>query len=374
MGIKPWPASSGCHCQHGLGPRERQQERSAWAGHAGRGLEEAGPGIFGAALRGSPRLQVEMAIINRYLQHASALRKASLLRPCCRPSRTHCIADDRDAAFEEWLIANRLPGQRAQTSSSATAAGAACSQQQQHEEQQKQQECRFHWTETPEMAARCLQLHGHLVWEAQAPGVIAATRGDGQPPATRLILPRVLAGSCPGLFLDSLTHPQSQPSPLTVSPERASQQICEALQWLAAQQLRLRSNGGSSGKGSHSSSGDGSVELREEEGQQQQQAQLSIGSQLVVLLSADSAALALFQEGELARHRMLTGYTVRKQQGKAQATYQRQGGGEHCVAASAGRPIWSSVQGACADQVARQLAYCKQIAGKRTSLLILSTQ
>lgn len=53
----------------------------------------------------------------------------------------------------------------------------------------------------------------------------------------------------------------------------------------------------------------------------------SIGSQLVVLLSADSAALGMFREGRLVLHKVLTGYTVRRKRGKAQATYQRQGGG-----------------------------------------------
>ncbi|PRW59681.1 ankyrin repeat and zinc finger domain-containing 1-like [Chlorella sorokiniana] len=60
----------------------------------------------------------------------------------------------------------------------------------------------------------------------------------------------------------------------------------------------------------------------------------SIGSQLLVLLSADSAALAVYSEGQLLRHKVHTGYTVRQQQGKAQATYERQGGGARSVGGS----------------------------------------
>ncbi len=49
---------------------------------------------------------------------------------------------------------------------------------------------------------------------------------------------------------------------------------------------------------------------------------------LIVLLAADAAAVGVWQDGSMVRHRCLTGYTVRKQQGKAQASYQRQGGGQ----------------------------------------------
>jgi hypothetical protein len=64
----------------------------------------------------------------------------------------------------------------------------------------------------------------------------------------------------------------------------------------------------------------GVVHQREQQGrakQQRQQQQLyshphiSTGKQLVVLLSADSAALGLWCEGQLVRHKVLTGYTVR---------------------------------------------------------------
>lgn len=46
---------------------------------------------------------------------------------------------------------------------------------------------------------------------------------------------------------------------------------------------------------------------------------------------ADAAAIGIWRNGRLLRHRVLTGYTVRKQQGKAQLSYQRQGGGEIAV-------------------------------------------
>lgn len=43
----------------------------------------------------------------------------------------------------------------------------------------------------------------------------------------------------------------------------------------------------------------------------------------IALLSADSAALAVCQGGAITRHKVLTGYTVRKKQGKAQLTHMR---------------------------------------------------
>ncbi len=42
-----------------------------------------------------------------------------------------------------------------------------------------------------------------------------------------------------------------------------------------------------------------------------------------MLLSADSAALAVWKDGAIVRHKCLTGYTVRKKAGKAQLTYLR---------------------------------------------------
>ncbi|KAK9862980.1 hypothetical protein WJX84_005406 [Apatococcus fuscideae] len=53
----------------------------------------------------------------------------------------------------------------------------------------------------------------------------------------------------------------------------------------------------------------------------------------IALLAADAAALGVWRNGDLLRHRVLTGYTVRKQQGKAQMAYQRQGGGGRSVGA-----------------------------------------
>ncbi|KIZ04702.1 hypothetical protein MNEG_3249 [Monoraphidium neglectum] len=51
-----------------------------------------------------------------------------------------------------------------------------------------------------------------------------------------------------------------------------------------------------------------------------------VGSVLLVLLSADSAALGLWRGGELLRHKVLTGYTVRRSQGGAQAAFEARGG------------------------------------------------
>lgn len=47
------------------------------------------------------------------------------------------------------------------------------------------------------------------------------------------------------------------------------------------------------------------------------------GRHLAVLLSADSAVLGVWDDGVLARHKVITGYTVRRKAGKAQLTYLR---------------------------------------------------
>ena len=51
------------------------------------------------------------------------------------------------------------------------------------------------------------------------------------------------------------------------------------------------------------------------------------GRLLVALLSADSAALALWHNGQLLQHKTLTGYTIRKQQGSSQLKHLRSGAG-----------------------------------------------
>jgi hypothetical protein len=48
---------------------------------------------------------------------------------------------------------------------------------------------------------------------------------------------------------------------------------------------------------------------------------------LIALLAADSAALAVWEDGQLLRHKTLTGYTVRKQQGGSQLKHLRSGAG-----------------------------------------------
>mmetsp|Transcript_19599 Transcript_19599/g.42523 ORF Transcript_19599/g.42523 Transcript_19599/m.42523 type:complete len:452 (-) Transcript_19599:550-1905(-) len=56
---------------------------------------------------------------------------------------------------------------------------------------------------------------------------------------------------------------------------------------------------------------------------------------LMVLLSHDSAALGLWDaSGQLVRSKVLTGYTIRRKQGKAQASYERQGGRHNSVGGS----------------------------------------
>ncbi|CAD7696058.1 unnamed protein product [Ostreobium quekettii] len=80
--------------------------------------------------------------------------------------------------------------------------------------------------------------------------------------------------------------------------------------------------------------------------------QEGIGCQLVVLLSAESAALGLWEDGSLKEHKVLRGYTVRKQQGKAQATYERRGGG----AGSAGGSLRSRETRRLFQSVASRLA------------------
>ncbi|KAI8476266.1 MAG: hypothetical protein J3K34DRAFT_516686 [Monoraphidium minutum] len=51
-----------------------------------------------------------------------------------------------------------------------------------------------------------------------------------------------------------------------------------------------------------------------------------LGSVLVVLLAADAAALGVWRGGDLVRHKVLTGYTVRRGQGGAQAAHEARGG------------------------------------------------
>ena len=146
-----------------------------------------------------------------------------------------------------------------------------------------------------------------------------ASSSDGGGLVARLEVPLVLAGTHPDLFVC-----EEQLSPLPPRPEAEHQRLLQALARLAgsggtsdsSSSSNDSSGGGSSGG---SSSGGSNTALGREQPQ--------IGSQLLVLLSADSAALALYSQGQLARHKVLTGYTVRKRQGKAQAGYERQGGG-----------------------------------------------
>lgn len=60
------------------------------------------------------------------------------------------------------------------------------------------------------------------------------------------------------------------------------------------------------------------------------------GSQLLALLCADSAALGVFADGALVKHKVITAYTVRAQQGKAQLQHLRQGGSSGRMSAGGG--------------------------------------
>ena len=62
---------------------------------------------------------------------------------------------------------------------------------------------------------------------------------------------------------------------------------------------------------------------------------------LVALLSADSAALAVCRGGVVTRHKVLTGYTTRKKQGKAQLTHMRSCPGTAPLMTSPAPPLCS---------------------------------
>lgn len=144
------------------------------------------------------------------------------------------------------------------------------------------------------------------------------TEQAGSPVRVRLRLPRFVAGLHPAL--EQALQPSD--SPLTRPASAEHDAVLAVLQSLAACEGGggLRSSSSPGGLGDKGSSGDASGGSGG--------GPLQIGGQLLVLLSADSAALGLLREGELAAHKVLTGYTVRRKQGKAQLTYQREGGGE----------------------------------------------
>ena len=82
---------------------------------------------------------------------------------------------------------------------------------------------------------------------------------------------------------------------------------------------------------------------------------------LVALLSADSAALAIWDDGQLLRHKTLTGYTIRKQQGGSQLKHLRSGAGDCDLPPSLqsgiqpATPHWAGTLG------------CRQAVGRRGS-------
>ena len=50
------------------------------------------------------------------------------------------------------------------------------------------------------------------------------------------------------------------------------------------------------------------------------------GTQLILLIQAGAAALAIYQDGSIKHHKVINKYMIRKQRGKAQITYLRQKG------------------------------------------------
>lgn len=183
--------------------------------------------------------------------------------------------------------------------------------QQQRQQQPAHAVYRFSWQQAPAVAAHCLQHHEaqQLQWHVRPRGLLVAiassassSAGGGFSEAVlRLQLPRAVAGLFPEL--EQVLQPSDSPL-----PRPASAQHDAALGVL----LSLAQHAAAQPAGSGSSS-------------------FQLGTQLLVLLSADSVALGLLQEGCLTQHKVLTGYTVRRKQGKAQLTYERQGGGALAV-------------------------------------------
>lgn len=79
--------------------------------------------------------------------------------------------------------------------------------------------------------------------------------------------------------------------------------------------------------------------------------QLHLGSALFVLLSADSAALGLWRDGRLARHKVLTGYTVRRKQGGSQAAFEARGGRQNTAGAALRRRETRRLWRRCAERL-----------------------
>lgn len=227
--------------------------------------------------------------------HAPAALFRRCLRACRQGRRLHALCQ---SDFDAWIADNPLPGRQRPPSNSDEGRGAAAATAT-GGSHPGYSALRFGWDETPAVAARLIDRYSMCRWSLHSPGLLAAHDvGGSGPPIAKLALPRLLAGNscCSSLWASSSA---AEASPLTVLPEAEEQQLRQALEALAVFDADCS---------------------RSEP--------FSIGSQLLVLLSADSAALAMYSEGHLVRHKVHTGYTVRRQQGKAQATYERQGGGE----------------------------------------------
>lgn len=219
----------------------------------------------------------------------------------------HLCADE---AYETFLQRHPLPG--------GAAAPPPASPEQQQQDKHPAASTRFAWQDAPAVAARCLSSHLQLRWSIQQ-GVLAgaaeseSSGGGGGRAMIKLQLPRVVAG----LFRELEEALQPWDSPLPRPADAEHQAVLGVLRSLA-QHAQQGGWGGAASSGAASTALDGTGSCP-----------FQIGSQLLVLLSADSAALGILEEGRLVQHKVLTGYTVRRKQGKAQLTYERQGGGEH---------------------------------------------
>lgn len=249
--------------------------------------------------------------------HAPAALFRRCFRGCTQARRLHALCQ---SDFDAWIADNPLPGRQRPPPNSDDGRGAAAAAAT-GGSQPGYSALQFGWDETPAVAARLIDRYASCRWSLHSPGLLAAHEGGGSgAPVAKLALPRLLAGSscCSSLWASSSA---AEASPLTVLPEAEEQQLRQMLAALAAFADDCSSTPSSGGSSRSEPFGS--------------------GSQLLVLLSADSAALAVYSEGQLVRLKVHTGYTVRRQQGKAQATYERQGGGEAGWGAGLGRPAWS---------------------------------
>ncbi len=224
------------------------------------------------------------------------------LRRLARPASTRASASD---GFDSWLAKHPLPARgelRAAWDNSgdggestqlpaARSAGAAV---------KIGDGRRIHWQQAQQQAA-WLARHHDVHWSAEHNGYICTPKAGG------------LAGAPPGKAAASHSSDTQQQQQQQQQQQGGTDRVAvlppatplllalPPIMWTAkAAQLPLGRFHGLAASGA------------------------APGSQLIALLSADSAALALVRNGEVCRHKVLTGYTVRKNRnGKAQLTHKR---------------------------------------------------